>query len=310
MIIENLKHQYFVIFKKEETADYISMVCRQLIENDSRRFQVYCIKNTDQIKYLLPIFLDTSDKKQLDDFYEIFSKNGFLYLVFICEEGTKITELLEQESYSLTERLDMGKRILEKILLMDIPKFLLYPVLKNTAIFFDQNYDVSFSYSIDGILKDKAKLNEEIILELARIFEQIFVNEISLRKSASIELFVDGLKQEPHKGLFSVFQEYTRLCDKLREKKEIHMRPNTFWFRVWDKIKQLFPIINKIILTGIALLLGGYLLYTLLKPKIPEEYVVFDRIGTLEIVEKETIQKKEAAFYGGRVWQEKRQKLY
>lgn len=290
MIIESMTHRYYVICRESVCETYDIYRCRELNEAAKEAYLVYCVKETELIKALARAFTGEEDFGNFEEYYECFSSCGMLCLVFCHYEQTTLARKLRDETCSLAERTAIGKKLLQRLLILDMPDFLMSEVLSVDHILVDASLSIHFRYQLEGILLAGEQRTEKIYRGMADIFTALFAEEIALEKCSEIPVFIQGLTSGEHggeaQGLLQVYQEYEALEELLAKVSGGgHIRPNTFWFRVWDKIKLAFPVVKKVVFCLVAAALAGYLIYGILFPRYTKECLKFDAIGTLPIRE-------------------------
>lgn len=294
MIIESMTHRYYAICREEGNSAYDIYRCRELNEAAHEEYLVCCVKEIELIKALARAFTGEGVYENFEEYYECFSACGWLCVVFCHYGQTTLAGKLQDEDCSLMERTAIGKRILQRLLILDMPDFLLSETMSVDRILVDASLSIHFRYRLEGILLSCEQRTEKIYKGLSDIFTVLFAKELMLEKCGEIPVFIQGLTKGEHDrgmpGLLSVYQEYEALEELLAGLSgDGQIRPNTFWFRVWDKIKMAFPVVKKIVFCMIVVMLAGYLIYGLVFPKYPDEYLRFDTIGTLPIIENKAM---------------------
>ena len=107
MVIEALKHRYYVIHKTEETPKYEIYCCREYIDAQHNTYDVYCVKESLLIQKLILELTDKEKEGNFTDLYECFSKDGKLYLAMVHKEGFPLEKKLEEEDCPLKERIQI-----------------------------------------------------------------------------------------------------------------------------------------------------------------------------------------------------------
>lgn len=288
MTIETLQHQYYILQKISETKEMEHFLCREeSSQKSSQVYDIFKIKDRRLAVKLILIFTEQMNHAAFSDFCECFSKNGELYLVFLHKKTIPLEEKLEKEDCSRQERILIGKKILEQLLLLDMPQFLAYDILNLKQIQVSEAYDVSFLYELNEIQNFEMIGMREIQNELANVMERIFQYELFLRISEEITEFLNRLKNNEYEDILQIYQAYLHLAETLEDSKSL-LKPNTFWFRVWDKVKAFWKKVKAYLLGFIVLGAAVYLIYAILNPKPnTEESFDFQRIGTLMIEENE-----------------------
>ena len=286
MTIETLKHQYYILQKVRETEKIDHFLCREEMGNNKKAlYDVFKIKERSLVVKLILIFTEQMSNVAFTDFCECFSKDGDLYLVFVHKKTVSLLEKLERENCSRKERSLIGKKIMEQILLLNMPDFLADDILNVRQIQISPAMDVSFLYELKEIDRFETVTIQKIQDKLSAVLELLFSYEISLQISEDITVFLKQLKQGEYAEYMQIYQAYLQLLERL-ENAETVLKPNTFWFRVWDKVKEIWKKLKSFILVFVVIGVVGYLIYSIMNP-VPntEERFLFQRIGTLTIIE-------------------------
>lgn len=292
MIIESMTHRYDVICLEDENEKYEIYRCRELDETE-QQYMVYGVKDTVMIKALAGAFTSEGQYENFDEYYECFSVCGKLFLVFYYYGSGTIAAKLESEDCSLSERFAIGKNLLQRLLILDMPDFLMSEVISPDRILADASISIHFRYRLDGILLTEEQRTEKICNGLAEIFTALFKNELALEKCEEILAFIERIStlytDNGTNGLIQIYHEYENLEDMIPGiSGNGHIRPNTFCFRMWDRIKSAYPVVKKIVFGLIVVVLAGYLVYDILFPSYSKECIKFNSIGTLSIIEPST----------------------
>lgn len=284
MIIETLKHQYYVIHKKESVGSYELFQCTELKEKRYEYYDVFRVTDAGLIYRLIPEYAGPELLTSFEDFYECFSRNGELYLVFVSRRGRRLAQVLREEYNSLEERLLLGKKLLERILLLSMPEAMLHQVLREENLEVGEDLEIRFRYSLKKYPLNTDELHGRNIQSLGGIFEQLFETELRLKKSAVLQEFIRWLYQAVREEYLAVYRRYEELCGTLKDGGTLPgLRPNTLGFRVWNRIKAVLPVLKKVLLAVLLAAMASYLLYSVLYPGQPETSPAFQQIGTLEI---------------------------
>ncbi len=286
MVIEALKHRYYVIHKAEGTPKYEVFCCREYVDAQHPAYDIYCIRESELVQKLILELTDREKEKNFADLYEYFSKDGILYLALIHKDGLPLEKKLEEEACPLKERIQIGKNLLEQILLLSVPDYFLASLWEGGQILVDQGLSIGFRYRLEGILLTEKERDVSIRNGLSDLFELLFQKEIALEKCKEIPKFIRELREGKFVSVRDIYQEYNELCEILNNLGERgNIRPNTFLFRVWDRIKRGFPYVKKALAVVIVFLLVGYLIYTIVYPKDTVACLKYETIGTLTIEE-------------------------
>lgn len=294
MTIQTLKHQYYILQQVRETEQLEQFLCEEAESGSGQLYDIFRFCQRELVVRLIVVFMDQTKNRAFEDFRECFSKDGELYLVFTHSKEISLVEKLEQELCVLKERIAIGKNILERILLLDMPDMLVYDVLKGDRIRVAASLDISFWYSMEQVEKMEEITIRNIQSRLAEVFCILFQREIQMEASTDILDFVENLRNGIYQSYMEIYQGYAQLTERL-SREGLVIKPNTFWFRVWEKIKAGYKKVKPVLVMMLVLVLAAYLLYSILHPaKTTEEVFNFQKIGTLSTVETTAISELES----------------
>ena len=295
MTIQTLKHQYYILQKVRKTEQFEQFLCEDTEDKSGQMYDIFRFGQRELVVKLIIVFMDLKKNKAFEDFRECFSKDGELCLVFTHSKESSLVEKLEKEVCILKERIAMGRNLLERILLLDMPDMLVYDILQGERICVAASLDVSFQYSLDQIEDFESVTIKRIQDRMADVFSILFERELRLEASTDISDFIKNLRDGVYKEYLEIYQAYSQLSDKLNQEGLV-IRPNTFWFRVWEKTKAVFKRMKPIFVAALILVLALYLIYSILNPaKTTQEAFNFQKIGTLITTDRETTQELENA---------------
>jgi hypothetical protein len=297
MVISTLKHNYRVIHKLYEDQEFETLLCYEegrpgrqnnpsgADQGSQRRYRILKLKNKELTYQLVSFFMELMSRTSFTDYYECFSKDGFLHLVFWNSDDPALKDKLEHERCELKERLEIGKKLLERILLMDMPDFILYDALADNGVTVSPAMDLSFNYQLTSLRRYASLGVSDVKQRLLAIFTRLFDYELRKEASVDIEDFITELREEEYKNYFEIYKKYEALYEKLSTGDLIRrIKPNTFLFRLWNRIKGLGKYVKPAVSILLLLLIAGYLIYTIFHKKVDAAAVFnFERIGTVAI---------------------------
>ena len=279
MIIRTFEHEYPVIGIKETTEKYDTYICRDVSGGGLCR--IMSIKDSSLFPDLVSRLTDTIDRDAFTDYREHFIYDGRLCIVMRYTQGVTLESKLSTESVPLRERLELGRRLLEKVVLQDIPDYFLAKCFVPEQITVAPDLSVSFNYPIEDIITDSQQSGRANII---KVFTRLFDHEIQRRVP---DLLMDFLKKLPvltEQRMIDVYGEYYILMGKLEKYNENNEQPKTFWFKLWDKIKKVLGVLKKILIFVLIVASVGYLIYTIIDPhKNDSSNGHFKTIGTVTI---------------------------
>lgn len=285
MVIKNLSNQYYVVEKKKSTKDFDVLHCRLMSEdtNSDKTYDLIKIKNREKMPYLIQMFTEKESNQTFFDMYDCFSKNGVFYIAFEHCNNPSLREKLKSERCILRERLEIGKNVLERAILLAMPDFLQAQVMNPDNVLVGSDTSAAFSYVISSISDAENGNFDMVMSSVAELMEFLFAPEIEKEESEDIKKFIETCYEYRFKDMLEFYQEYSKFYDVVcKQAAGGFIKPNTLLFRIWNKIKIIFVKSKKWILRIIVIILVIFLLKTILEPE-KKSGTKFDRIGTVEI---------------------------
>ena len=283
MVIKNLTSQYYVIEKKKSNKDFDILYCRLMDSGGNKTFDMLRIKNRERIPFLIQTFTESENNQTFYDLHDCFSKNGCFYIVFVHSDSISLKEKLERENCILRERLEIGKNLLEKLIILAMPEFLQAEVMNPEKVLVASDLTVSFSYEIDSVNGIEGMDFQMVMAGIAQVMEVLFEKELTNRESEDIEKFIKLCHEYHFCDIMEFFQEYTKFYEVVSKQWEGgYISPHTFLFRIWEKIKKGFLIGRKWFFKIILIILVVFMIkYILTEDK--KSGTDFSQIGTVQI---------------------------
>jgi len=258
-------------------------ICRDI--SADQEYTVLRIKDKDIIAELM-VYMNQTIKDTFVDFKERFVFEGDLCLAFQYHRGSSLSAKLKHEYCSLNERMTMGKKILDRIVLLDMPLYFLKNCLSGERIIVRPGLDISFNYVPSDILHFAEVDDREVFTAFTAIFDLLFADELTKQSAPPINNFYAELHREQHFDSIELYKQYAQMCREVEiiPEEEIN-KPKSKWFLLWERVKKKFGTFKKILGVLLLILSVVYLAYTIGDAANPTITQVqhFEFIGTLEI---------------------------
>lgn len=268
-------------------------IIRCYSQEEKREYLILHYLQYEQVKRLLPYYFPLMDNAAFEDYKGCFTENGELYLVFYKGYGRSLRDLLQTENLPLERRMQLGRRLLEKILLWKLPCGIAGQMLAAERILVD-----GISGSVDGIAFDyvwegAAETEDDICLfaeSVSDLTEVLFRPEIKHGAGTALTEFLMGLKQGEMTTIFHIYEGYCRMCEYLPhecEKEALAVKWKRVYLQCLGWLQQSAGEILLLIayLSVVVLLLAGMQKQKEEKQKEQAQGVVYTEIGTLPIRE-------------------------
>lgn len=283
MIIQTLEKKYTVIkyiFSDRDTERYI---CRE--EGGREKYTVVCVKNRMWIRRAMKFLVQQMESRSFTDFVSCFFSGECFYAVMKYAEGTSLRRKLKVENCSLRERMAVGKNILERLMILNMPDYFLQDCLKPETVIVSPSLAVNFQYELSQI-GDYGKADFSQVQNcLKKLFAGVFSKELEKEMLPPVRSFCDALAMGKYQDILEVYTEYGITCKAVSElPPEELILPKTWGFRMWERITGLFAPLKKICAFLLMLLAVFLLIYSVcVSMETGSEKKVFHSVGTLKI---------------------------
>jgi len=235
----------------------------------------------------LMVYLNTSIQKEtFVDYIEHFIFEEDLCLVLRYYRGSSLAKKLSSEYCSLSERMKIGKKIIDRIVFLDMPLYFLRNCLTKERIIVRPNLDVLFNY-VPGDIRSFAEVDDQAVLKaFADIFRTLFAEELSRQSAPPINQFYSALHKAQNFDSIELYKHYSAMCREVELIPEEELKkPKSKLFLLWERVKRKFVLLRKVLAAVLLLVAVFYLIFTIkesIDPTItPENH--FEFIGTMEI---------------------------
>ena len=280
MIIESANCSYPVIgyLGHDETKDIY--LCER--GEDRSRCSVIRIRDSQLLAKSVEFLYDQVAKESFSDLMECFVFQEHLHLVFRFHQGERLEEMIRSRLLSLEERLQIAKKILEKMVLQEMHCYFQSHCLRLENIYVTRSLDISFDYTIEELSRWSQFTMRDVQDRLIALIEFLFEEELKKEVLDPLKEYIAFLKKETYGTYLELYDQFQQVRQQVLgiSKKEMEI-PKTWSFRLWDRIKKRFPMIKRTI-TLTVLVLGLILLvWSIGKTLEPSGSVqVITQIGT------------------------------
>lgn len=278
-----LNENFEVIHIKQMEQEYEILQCQAADKKEE--YTVLHFMNEQYVKKMLPPFFSLMDNHIYEDYKGCFTKEEDLYLVFYKKKGISLAGLLQERILSAEHKIQIGKHVLEKILLWNLPEFMVCQLLCMGRVLIDGD-EVVFDYEWEqqALLEADMKLVNE---RVAAFTKQLFQREIEYSVGHGVTELAAYLEEGKAEDIFAIYEAYCSLLDGLSVKEEEYVSGvKRLRQKLLKGIKKGLEI-GKILLLCIAYFAAVWLLVQGIqeerKEKQEAQGVVFEKIGTLTI---------------------------
>lgn len=284
MMIRNLEQRYLVIQKIEDTDGADQYLCRNADFDSDREYRIARLSLPMVGGDLVRFLMEQIHQENFTDFVDYFTDADYLYVVMNCGRGNTLGQKLRQENCKLNERMEISKNLLEKAVLLDMPSYFLYGVMREDGIRVAPTLEVGFDYEMNGLAQFDQIEFVQAQRRIGEILELLLARELELEALPAMKTMIYGLKHGEYEDLLKVHEAFLLIYYEWDGKSEQALSPQSFSFRLWARIKKLGSLAKKAVYAGILLLALAYLVITVKEMNRPAPIAdTFEKIGTLQI---------------------------
>lgn len=281
MVIRNLSKQYRVIREWKRSDDIVQYTCREEEEQRDCSVAVQSLKQIsgEEVRFLMA----QVNNSQFQDFIDFFTDAQNLYVVTSWSREKNLKEKLE-ESCSLKERMEIGKNLLEYMVLFDIPSYFVSRAMEMELVTVSASLEIRLNYDLSDLPDFGQTDFQKAAEKLGDILGQLYEEELSIRAFPPMETCIYDMKNGGFSSILEIYGRFQGIYREWADKKKEQLEPESLPFRLWKKIKAAGNLGKKAAALAIVLLAIAYLAVSIQQLfKEPGTAVNYSQIGTLKI---------------------------
>lgn len=307
MVIKTLEATYTVQSQLPYAEDNRVFVCEKEGVNDL--FLLVEIADKEMIRTAVDFLMAAKRMPEFSDFIDCFFAEECFYAVFTYYNSKSLEDILKEERPTLPERLAMMREILEKWMLQKLPPYYAYDTARTDHIRFTAGTKSVLAFALSKLPRRDEITFVKVQKRFANLWEAMFAEEFAKESVPELVRFKETLLQGGYEDIPALFVAYDKLEEEILQQPEGEWEASKTWpFRLWERIKTIFPVVKRIL--EIILLLAAFMILIISIRRAMSsggQERQFDRIGTLEI--REVSQPEEAEEEGFKPWQRLRNSL-
>ena len=283
MIVRTSKNEYLMIGYIGQDRQRETCLCENTA--DHRRRIMIRLTDPSLIREAVEFFYEQAENRAFTDFEECAVDGEDLLLIFAYPQGEPLEKKLGGEYTGLPERLAIGKHILERIILQNMPPYFACRCLKREAVWVKRSLDVSFYYDTAGAERGKDFGMAEVQEVFSSLLAWMFAGELGKKTVPPLEGFLRELTEDSFGDYMGLFRRYEEIREELLAlPPEALVMPKTWIFRLWDRIRPLFKPLKKILALALLAVALVYMVWTIRLSSEPAASMkLIEQIGTLQI---------------------------
>lgn len=285
MLIQTFEREYKVI--SHVLANDVGYIYIGKDVSADQEYTILRLKDRSVVPELM-VYLTTNIQPRIfTDYIEHFVFEEDFYIVLKYYRGVTLSEKLKNEYCSLNERLKIGAKILERIVLLDMPSYFLSNCLIEDRIVVKPSLDVYFNYVPSDISSFAAADDTAVLKAVTVLINKLFADELAKQSVPPINEFCLVLQNEQFFDSIELYKLYMQMYREaqLISEEEVQ-KPKSKWFLLWERVKKLIKILKKLLAALLLILAIVYLIQTIdraIHPVIKNEKH-FEYIGTVRIL--------------------------
>ena len=283
MVIHTFEHEYPVTHVREIDGTSECYICRN--ESAGGLCRILAISDKSLFGGIIPGLADAAANSAFTDFIEHFIFDDMLCIVMGYTQGVSLKDRLETDSYALAEKLELGRRILERMILCELPDYYLTKCADATGIIVDSDMTLHFNYDIDDITSAHTYTREGAMEKVAELLRFFFAKEEENYTSAELSEFLGKLPQHIEAGdLVALYSAYHEMMQKATAADAKPAGEDSIWHKLWEKLKKLGGVLRRVLMVLLLIAAALYLIFTIGDAKNDgTRHTNFTKIGTVEI---------------------------
>lgn len=280
MMIETYKEAYAVM-RHYYAGLYLDIyVCRRRL--DQQLYTMIRVRNKKTAMHILPFISAQKHNPKFSDLLDAFVFQGDLHVVFCYAEGIPLQKKLQQPC-SLEERMEIGRKLLERLILLGQPYYFQCQCLQPENIIVEDTLDVKFQYTFFDIEHYHTYTRQQAAAHLYQAFAMLFASECKKGVSASMDAFFQNLEGENEWDYLTQYQIYCNACAEIKKIPKEDFKQDNFMEHVWNLAKSVRGLVRRTLLAVIFAGVFFYMVWSIFWSFWPRGYAChFPFIGTVE----------------------------
>lgn len=282
MIIETYDKVYSVVQHRVTGLHKDIYICKN--KEDGQLYTIIRIKDKKNTAKIVEFICEQKRNAKFSDFVEYFAYKEDLHIVFQYIRGMELERRLKQVC-TLEERMEIGKKLLEKLVLFQLPPYFLCQCLELNNIFVTDSLEVNFDYTLDKVEEYEIYTNRQAEAYLYRVIYILFAKELKKNVIEPMDKFLKKIQTDENFECLQIYKSYCECCDRIRKIPDEELAVSKNWFyRFWEKVKSFHKVIKGSLLLLIFFGVFLYMIYSIwCSFQIKGYQKNYNSIGTVEI---------------------------
>lgn len=283
MVIHIQGNDYLILYTISRSQELEQYQCRRVDGPDGHMYRAVRIASSAVFAEMIEYLMDLTHNKSFYDFVDYATTAGAVVILLDCGEGRPLASLLREESIPLPERLQMGKKLLERLLISDFPPYFIHAAMDPGRVKMNAAMDFFFDFDLSDFPDFKGADPVSALRQAADVLEALFLPEVKRKALPDLDRLLYGMRRGEYAELLPVYRKMGAIAGLVRGKEE-ELESGSFLFRLWDRLKALGRFLLGAGKAAVVLVFAAYLALSIYHFMQPEpEGRVYEQIGDLQI---------------------------
>ncbi len=286
MVIRILDQNYYVQQTLPSETGLVQYVCTNVSEDDGKMYRIVRIPLQDVETGLVQYLTDLYGQGLFRELVQFANEEGYLNVVTDCGKmkSLALSEKLK-EQLPLKERALMGEKLLERLILSNVPAYFAQSALDTDHVRYTDAGECSLVFELENLLHYADARTSAEVLSLRNVLDALFEKELKDEKLPELTELLQGMAQGEYPGVMEVYQKYKPLASEMAQLDETTLPAMSLPYRIWERIKKVFGWLKNLFFLLVILIAAAYLVMSIrdfMAPTVQKD--VYQSVGDIEIL--------------------------
>lgn len=269
--------EYLIVREVEQSAQGTQYILKDATQNC---FYKVLVQQKDSISGSIITFLsDQIKNKPFTDFVDYMNDFDHLYVFMRYQSHQTLAQKIELEVCPLAERVEIAKKLLEKIIVLNIPPYFSYGALDAQHVQVSRTGEILFDYNLQNLHNAFRVKEGQSIRRLAELFRWMFAKELDREIMPELETLLYEMEYGQITHITDIFARFYPIYRKENPASESHGLREKILAK-FQKFLKYTVVLTKILVVALAI----YYLYASIEAYVTYDYYTnFSQIGVFQV---------------------------
>ena len=287
MVIRVLDQNYFVLQTLPSETGLLQYVCKNVAEDDGHVYRIVMVPPEETGPGLVDWLFKIWKAGRFHELKQYASEGDSLKIVVDCgyEAAVSLEEMLDSEPISLKERTHMCTKLLERLILSDVPDFFAIHALDPKTVCYTESMDCCFRFELESLLKYTEADRLKTFQKLRAVMRKLFSQELREKKMPELKSLLDRILQQEFPDMMEIYKAWLPIAEKYADMEESRLEPVSLGTIIWKMVNKVVDFIKKWMGLVIILIALAYLVISIRNFMAPtKQKDVYNAIGDMTII--------------------------